>query len=134
MWSPGGAPLGRPGPRPATGGHLQQIALTGPIPGWPRATPVGIITLSDRGDQGERSPSRLIETEVDVAAFAVAFRGPMGWLPNRLPTALARSGFRSRCRPVGSRRGVARKTSQVLRCQAADFAAAGCCGQAVASS
>jgi len=30
---------------------------------------------------------RLIETEVDVAVFAVALRGPMGWLPNRLPAA-----------------------------------------------
>src|SRR6516164_1918597 len=45
----------------------------------------------------------LIETEVDVAVFAVAFRGPMGWLPNRLPAApVSWSGFRSRCRPVGS--------------------------------
>jgi len=32
---------------------------------------------------------RLIETEVDVAVFAVAFRGPTGWFPNRLPAASA---------------------------------------------
>jgi hypothetical protein len=31
----------------------------------------------------------LIESEVSVAVFAVAFRGPTGWLPNRLPTASA---------------------------------------------
>jgi hypothetical protein len=32
---------------------------------------------------------RLIETEVSVAVFAVAFRGPTGWLPIRLPIASA---------------------------------------------
>src|ERR1035441_1173344 len=36
-----------------------------------------------------RAYSRLIESEVSVAVFAVAFRGPTGWLPNRLPTASA---------------------------------------------
>jgi hypothetical protein len=34
------------------------------------------ITLSDGDGQGERAPTRLIVTEVDVAVFAVAFRGP----------------------------------------------------------
>jgi hypothetical protein len=64
--------------------------------------------LPCRASRRRARDNRLIVTEVDVAVFAVAFRGPMGWLPNRLPAAL-RSGFRSRCRPVGSRRGVARK-------------------------
>src|SRR6266581_7040786 len=73
-----------------------------------QAKSTNVITLSDRAVRRERAPSRLIVTEVDVAAFAVAFRGPMGWLPNRLPTALARSGFRSRCRALGTRSGVAR--------------------------
>ncbi len=67
------------------------------------------------GVQGERALSRLIETEVDVAVFAVAFRGPMGWLPNRLPAASTSwSGFRSRCRPVGSRRGVVPEEARAL--------------------
>ena len=34
-----------------------------------------------------RACNRLIESEVSVAVFAVAFRGPTGWLPNRMPTA-----------------------------------------------
>ena len=67
----------------------------------------------DRLAGDNRARNRLIETEVDVTAFAVAFRGPMGWLPNRLPAAL-RSGFRTRCRPVGSRRGVAPEEARAL--------------------
>jgi hypothetical protein len=40
---------------------------------------------------GEHLPSRLAERglriQVGVAALVVAFRGPMGWLPDRLPAA-----------------------------------------------
>jgi hypothetical protein len=47
------------------------------------------IAASDQLAGGSRARSRLIETEVSVAVFAVAFRGPTGWLPNRLPAASA---------------------------------------------
>src|SRR5258707_14670423 len=47
------------------------------------------VTLGDRTDRRPARDIRLIETEVSVAVFAVAFRGPTGWLPNRLPTASA---------------------------------------------
>ena len=74
-----------------------------------------VVTICGNQPRTHAHWNRLIVTEVDVAVFAVAFRGPMGWLPNRLPAALARSGFRSRCRPVGSRRGVARKRRERLQ-------------------
>src|SRR5215469_14329374 len=48
---------------------------------------------------------------------AVALRDPVGWLPNRLPTAVGpRSGLITRCRPAGSCRGVARKRRERQHC------------------
>jgi len=92
--------------------RLQDRALCASISGRARPEQAD-ADVTSRSMAKTHAPSRLIVTEVDVAVFAVAFRGPMGWLPNRLPAAsVSWSGFRSRCRPVGSRRGVARKRSE----------------------
>jgi integrase len=45
--------------------------------------------------------------ELAVTPGGVAFRGPMGWLPNRLPAVWP--GLLTRCQPAGACRGVARK-------------------------
>ena len=85
--------------------------LAPPSPPDHRAAPLTsgwASRLSDGEGQGERSPSRLIVSE--VAAVCRSVRGPDGLAPEPpADRALAWSGFRSRCRPVGSRRGVARK-------------------------
>src|ERR1019366_776276 len=47
------------------------------------------VTDCDGNRLTSRAHSRLIESEVSVAGVAVAFRGPPGLLPNRLPTASA---------------------------------------------
>ena len=44
-------------------------------------TSIDSITLGDGEGQAERAPSRLIETEADVAVFAVTFQRPSGLAP-----------------------------------------------------
>src|ERR1017187_8280300 len=70
----------------------------------------GLIPITVRGQAmvDNRAPTRLIENGCRRCGLVVAFRGPDGLAPEP-PAGRVRSGLITRCRPVGSRRGVARK-------------------------
>jgi hypothetical protein len=55
--------------------YLQQIVQTGPVGGHPLATSNGIITVSDRADQGERPRAAVICAGVSLTG-APSFAHP----------------------------------------------------------